>query len=102
MQVDGIRGLSLGGLAKDALRELALRQGSNAVAAIATPPTNGGGAESGTLVRFSIGNAVVRFEVGAGSDDDSNPTWAAARTIALEGTKGLAKSWAKRPAAASC
>ena len=49
-----------------------------------------------------IGNAVVRFEVGAGSDDDPNPTWAAARTIALNGAKGLATSWAKRPAAANC
>jgi hypothetical protein len=73
-----------------------------AVATIATPPANGGGAESGTLVMFSVGKAVVRFEVGAGSDDDPNPTWAAARTIALEGAKELAKSWAKRPTAASC
>jgi hypothetical protein len=73
-----------------------------AVATIATPPSSGGGAESGTLVMFSVGKAVVRFEVGAGSDDDPNPTWAAARTIALNGAKGLATAWAKRPAGANC
>lgn len=73
-----------------------------AVGTVATPLTNGGGAESGTLVMFSIGKAVVRFEVGAGSDDDPHPTWAAAKTIALKGTTALAKAWAKHPAAAQC
>jgi hypothetical protein len=73
-----------------------------AIATVTTPLTNGGAAESGTLVMLSIGNAVVRFQVGASSDDDPYPTWAAAKTIALKGTKDLAKAWAKRPAAAQC
>lgn len=67
-----------------------------------SPLSASSGAAVGVLVTFSVGKAVVQMQVGAISDDDPNPTWSAARQIAISGARKIAGAWAKRPVAAQC
>jgi len=69
---------------------------------VRSPLSASSGAAVGVLVTFSVGKAVVQMQVGAVSDDDPNPSWGAARQIAISGARQIAGAWKKRPAAAQC